>query len=170
MIRLSLGPEVIGRLLPHREPFVLVDRIHGWDEVTSAVHASLRVRSEAPVLAGHFPGAPIWPGAYTIEGLAQTAGLLPGLALLGRRAREAGVGLDELEPSVPAGAPAVGVLAKVEVRLLGPVRPDATLEYRVVRTHDREGISRFEAEAIVDRTLVAQGVLVVAAALEGRVR
>ena len=70
----KLGPDVIARLLPQGDPIRLVDSVISWRP--QHIHARYRVPADHPVLAGHFPGRPLWPGVYLIEGLAQAALLL----------------------------------------------------------------------------------------------
>ena len=62
-------------LLPHRYPFLLVDRIIDMDGGESAVGIK-SVTINEPFFQGHFPGFPVMPGVLIIEGLAQTAGAL----------------------------------------------------------------------------------------------
>lgn len=67
-------PEIL-ELIPHRPPFLLIDRV---EEIIA--HKSARgikaISSTEPHLAGHFPGHPIMPGVLIIEAMAQTAGVL----------------------------------------------------------------------------------------------
>src|SRR5258705_96846 len=74
----ELGSADIARvlhLLPHRYPFLLVDRIFDMDGDHSAVGLK-NVTINEPFFQGHFPGFPVMPGVLIIEGLAQTAGAL----------------------------------------------------------------------------------------------
>lgn len=74
----QLGTADIARilkLLPHRYPFLLVDRIFDMDRDESAVGIK-SVTINEPFFQGHFPGFPVMPGVLIIEGLAQTAGAL----------------------------------------------------------------------------------------------
>ncbi len=65
----------IYELLPHRPPLLLVDKVLGF-EPGKSIHAIKLVSHDEPVLMGHFPGNPVWPGVYVIEGLAQTSAIL----------------------------------------------------------------------------------------------
>ena len=72
--------DLIQRILPHRYPFLLVDRVEQIDGQTSAVGIK-NVTFNEPHFQGHFPGAPIMPGVTIVEAMAQTAGVLVGVAL-----------------------------------------------------------------------------------------
>ena len=65
----------IMKLLPHRYPFLLVDRIIDMDGDNSAVGIK-NVSINEPFFQGHFPNFPVMPGVLLIEGMAQTAGAL----------------------------------------------------------------------------------------------
>lgn len=67
--------EEILKLLPHRPPILLVDRIINC-EPARIIETEFAVRADLPVFAGHFPETPILPGVYMIECMAQTADLL----------------------------------------------------------------------------------------------
>ena len=69
--------ERIFRLLPHRYPFLLVDRVLEWQtEETPSIHALKNVTINEPFFQGHFPNHPIMPGVLIIEAMAQAAGCL----------------------------------------------------------------------------------------------
>lgn len=140
MKRVDLGPADIDGLIPQRAPFRFLSHVHAWSADPPFLHGSFEVRPEEPVLAGHFPGDPLWPGACTVEGLAQACGALEGLLVGG-------------------DAPSAGrrVMGQVQVRLLAPVRPGARLDYRVWRESSRAGISRWRVEASVGPVVVARG-------------
>lgn len=72
---LPIDAEGIKRLIPHRPPFLLVDEVVELDQGRKIV-AYKRLREDDPVLAGHFPGNPVYPGVYMVEGLAQAAAIL----------------------------------------------------------------------------------------------
>ena len=65
----------IYRLLPHRPPFLMVDRIKDIDGDNFAIGIK-NITANEPFFAGHFPGMPIMPGVLIIEGMAQTAGAI----------------------------------------------------------------------------------------------
>jgi 3-hydroxyacyl-[acyl-carrier-protein] dehydratase len=73
----------IMRLLPHRYPFLLVDKIIEIDADNSAIGLK-NVTASEPHFTGHFPGNPIMPGVLIIEGMAQTAGAICAKASQGR--------------------------------------------------------------------------------------
>ncbi|MEE9276174.1 MAG: 3-hydroxyacyl-ACP dehydratase FabZ [bacterium] len=70
-----MGPEEISRLLPHRFPFLLVDRVLELDPEAVSIVAVKNVSHNEPFFSGHFPGRPVMPGVLILESLAQ-AGLL----------------------------------------------------------------------------------------------
>jgi 3-hydroxyacyl-[acyl-carrier-protein] dehydratase len=73
-IALPLEAADIMRILPHRYPFLLVDRVIELEPGKRAV-AMKQVTANEPQFTGHFPGRPIMPGVLMVEALAQTAGI-----------------------------------------------------------------------------------------------
>ena len=78
-----LTADEIARLLPHRYPFFLLDRVVALDPGTSA-EAIKNISVADPVLAGHFPGRMIYPGVLLIECVAQLAAVIYGTAAASR--------------------------------------------------------------------------------------
>ena len=72
---LKMDIEAIMRHLPHRYPFLLVDRVLAC-EAGQYIHALKNVTFNEPFFPGHFPHRPLMPGVMIIEALAQTAGIL----------------------------------------------------------------------------------------------
>jgi 3-hydroxyacyl-[acyl-carrier-protein] dehydratase len=80
----SAGPDadldLIQRIIPHRYPFLLIDKVRDVVLNTSCVGIK-NVTFNEPQFQGHFPGMPILPGVMIIEAMAQTAGVLVGLSM-----------------------------------------------------------------------------------------
>ncbi|SMC43868.1 3-hydroxyacyl-ACP dehydratase FabZ [Primorskyibacter flagellatus] len=72
--------QLIQRILPHRYPFLLVDRVIDIDGTSSAVGIK-NVSMNEPHFQGHFPGTPIMPGVTIVEAMAQTSAVMVGVAL-----------------------------------------------------------------------------------------
>ena len=70
----------IQRLIPHRYPFLLVDRVTDIDGTSSAIGWK-NVTMNEPHFQGHFPGTPIMPGVTIVEAMAQTAAVMCGVAM-----------------------------------------------------------------------------------------
>ena len=78
-VKLPVNTPEIERLLPHRYPFLLVDRVLGF-EVGKRLTAIKNVSINEPFFQGHFPGHPVMPGVLVVEALAQAGGLLTQLS------------------------------------------------------------------------------------------
>ena len=76
----SADIHLIQRLIPHRYPFLLVDRVERIDGYQSA-RGFKNVTMNEPHFQGHFPGRPIMPGVTIVEAMAQTAAVMVGTAL-----------------------------------------------------------------------------------------
>ena len=71
-----LSAKQVEKILPHRYPFLLVDRVIHIDLEANEIIALKNVTVNEPFFQGHFPGAPIMPGVLILEALAQTGGIL----------------------------------------------------------------------------------------------
>ena len=126
-------------LLPHRYPFLLVDRVTELEKKQRIVGYK-NVSSNEPFFQGHFPQHPIMPGVLILESLAQLAGLL---------------GLDAIETEKAKNT--VYYFAGADgVRFKKPVIPGDRLEMEVRYLNDKRGIWRFECIAKVDGQLACQ--------------
>jgi len=77
---LPINYQEITKLLPHRYPFLLVDRVIEFEPLKRIV-ALKNVTANEPFFQGHFPGDPIMPGVLIIEAMAQTGGILARLSI-----------------------------------------------------------------------------------------
>ncbi|MFE3839166.1 3-hydroxyacyl-ACP dehydratase FabZ [Pseudogemmobacter sonorensis] len=72
--------DLIQRIIPHRYPFLLIDKVR--DVVLNESCVGIKcVTCNEPQFTGHFPGMPIFPGVMIIEAMAQTSGVLVGLSM-----------------------------------------------------------------------------------------
>lgn len=125
------------KLLPHRYPFLLIDRIVEIDGGDSAVGIK-NVTINEPHFQGHFPGQPVMPGVLIIEAMAQTAGAIC--------IRSAG----DDRPSL------VYFMTIDNAKFRKPVIPGDQLRIAVRKTKQRGSIFRFSCEATVDGVKVAE--------------
>ena len=79
----NIGVEEIMDLIPHRYPFLLVDRVLEYVKGES-IRAVKNVTFNEPQFEGHFPGHPVMPGVMIVEGMAQAAGVLTQLSRDGK--------------------------------------------------------------------------------------
>lgn len=126
------------RLLPHRYPFLLLDRIKDMDRDESCVGIKNVTISE-PFFQGHFPDFPVMPGVLIIEGLAQTAGALC-VHSLG----------EAYKPQL------VYFMGIDRAKFRKPVVPGDQLHYHVRKLRSRGRVWRFYGEAKVDGHVVAE--------------
>ena len=125
-------------LLPHRYPFLLVDRIvqaHG-DESGIGIK---NVTANEPQFEGHFPGRPIMPGVLLIEGMAQTAGALC------------------VASHMEKGKPSLVYLMTIDkAKFRKPVVPGDRVEFHMTRISKRRNMWWFRGEAKVEGVLVCE--------------
>jgi 3-hydroxyacyl-[acyl-carrier-protein] dehydratase len=126
----------IMKLLPHRYPFLMVDRIIEIDGDDSAIGIK-NVTANEPQFTGHFPDSPIMPGVLLIEGMAQTAGAIC--------ARKDG-----------SNGNLVYFMTIDNARFRKPVIPGDRVEFHVKKLKQRGNIWKFHCDAKVDGNLVAE--------------
>ena len=124
--------------LPHRYPFLMVDRIRDINGDESCVGIK-NVTINEPHFQGHFPTRPVMPGVLLIEGMAQTAGALCVMA------------------AAISGPPKLVYFMTVDnAKFRKPVIPGDTVEYHVRKIRRRSNIWKFAAVARVDGVKVAE--------------
>jgi len=140
--------EEILQVLPHRPPFLFVDRVLKL-EPHKSILAERSLRPEEPQFAGHFPGRPIMPGVLVAEALAQTSGLLLGLS-------------DKLSAAAPPPRHKMFFLATTNLKYPHPAVPGDVLLLCATSDTRFGALFRFNVEATVGRNLVASGLLTLA--------
>jgi 3-hydroxyacyl-[acyl-carrier-protein] dehydratase len=131
----------IMKMIPHRYPMLLIDRILEVTPFESAV-ALKNVTINEPFFNGHFPGAPVMPGVLIIEAMAQTAAALVVQS----------VG-DQLAGKL------VYFMAIDGARFRKPVTPGDSMHVKVVKQQNRRNVWRFQGEATVEGELCAEAVV-----------
>ena len=135
---MELDIKEVMRLIPHRYPFLMIDRVVDIVPGESAVGVKC-VSVTEPHFQGHFPGLPIMPGVLIVEAMAQTAGALV-LHSLGDKAKNKIVYFMSIDAA----------------RFRKPVVPGDTIMIHVTRKQNRGPVWKFESQAKVGDTLVAE--------------
>jgi len=137
---ISLDTTAIMKLLPHRYPFLLLDRLVEIEEGTKCVGYK-NVTINEPFFQGHFPGHPIMPGVLILESMAQVGGAY--ITAIG------GVGSEKVTYFVGID----------KARFRKPVLPGDQLRMEVELISSRRGIHVFQGKAYVGDSLVAEAEL-----------
>jgi 3-hydroxyacyl-[acyl-carrier-protein] dehydratase len=135
---LTADLDLIQRIIPHRYPFLLIDKVKDVEINKGCVGIKMITYNE-PQFQGHFPGMPIFPGVMIIEALAQTAGVLVGLSmdLVDKGAKVFFMGVDG-------------------VKFRRKVVPGDVLELHVTALRGGGKVWRFEGRAMVDGELATE--------------
>jgi 3-hydroxyacyl-[acyl-carrier-protein] dehydratase len=145
----AIGIREILAALPHRYPFLLVDRII---EIRADEHGIgiKNVTANEPQFLGHFPNNPVMPGVLVLEGMAQTAGTLCIRAISGQ------------------GKPKLVYFLTIDkAKFRQPVIPGDVLEYHMTRIRRRKNMWWFRGEAKVRGDIVAEAELGAMIVIEG---
>ena len=129
------------KMLPHRYPFLLVDKLRDVIPGESGVGIK-NVTMNEPFFEGHFPENPVMPGVLQIEAMAQTAGIIV-LASFPEDARSGN---------------SVYFMTVDEVKFRKPVLPGDVLEFHVKKEQAVRNVFKFRGEAKVDGKLVSQAI------------
>jgi 3-hydroxyacyl-[acyl-carrier-protein] dehydratase len=132
----SLDINEIQRFLPHRYPFLLVDRIVELE--SERIVGIKNVTRNEPFFAGHFPDFPVMPGVLIVEAMAQTAGVL-------------------VLKSIPERDSKLVLLVAIEnARFRKPVVPGDTLRLEMTVLKRKASVAKMAGRATVDGQLVAE--------------
>ncbi len=134
----------IQKILPHRYPFLLVDKVTSMTEGEEII-AYKNVSISEPVFQGHFPGHPIYPGVMILEGMAQAGGIL---AL-----KSAGLTEEEIQQKV------IYFMSIDGAKFRTPVKPGDKLEYRITVKKLRKNLIVLDGKAYIDDELASEAEL-----------
>ena len=129
----------IMEMIPHRYPFLLIDKVKDIQSGESAIGIK-NVTVDEPYFEGHFPGHPIMPGVLIIEAMAQTSAVLV-VEIMGKRENRL-----------------VYFMTVDQARFRKPVLPGDRLELTVRKERSRGNVWKFKGEAHVDGNLKAEAV------------
>jgi len=135
----------IQKILPHRYPFLLLDRVTQLEKGVS-IEGYKNVSISEPVFQGHFPDHPIYPGVMIIEGMAQAGGVLAFKS-------------SSDEEQEDAENKVVYFMSIDKAKFRSPVTPGDQLVYKLSVIKHRGAIWQLDAKAYVDDKLVAQAEL-----------
>jgi len=135
----------IRKYLPHRYPFLLVDRVVELDLGKSIV-AYKNLTINEPFFDGHFPDKPVFPGVLLVEAMAQAAGIL-GFKTVGKK---------------PADGSIYYFVGTEKLRFKRPVQPGDRLQLEARVLAEKRGIWKFDCKASVDGEMVCSGVIICA--------
>jgi len=135
----------IQKILPHRFPFLLIDRVVEFVPMSS-IEAYKNVTIGEQIFQGHFPGHPIYPGVMIIEGMAQAGGVL------------AFKSLDEASQEATKDK-VIYFMSIDNCKFRNPVKPGDKLVYKLSVLKHRGNIWVLDGKAYVDDKLVAEAEL-----------
>ena len=135
----------IQKILPHRYPFLLVDRVIDL-KPKEYIEAYKNVSISEPVFQGHFPDHPIYPGVMIIEGMAQAGGVLAFKSM-------DNASQEEIENKV------VYFMSIDKAKFRSPVTPGDQLVYKINVIKNKGAVWQLDAKAYVDDKVVAQAEL-----------
>ena len=135
----SIDKKEIERLLPHREPMLLIDRLINIVRLKSAT-AIVNVKKKSFFLQGHFPGQPVMPGVFIVEAFGQGAAALTAH----------GIDPKTYENKL------VFLMSVDRARFRNPVIPDCELHLKIVAVRSHGRVWKYKGVAIVNGTEAAE--------------
>ena len=133
----AAGIKEILASLPHRYPFLMIDRVISMRGDESAIGIK-NVTFNEPQFMGHFPGQPVFPGVLMIEGMAQTAGVMC------------------ITSGIVGGVKSVYFMTIDKAKFRKPVGPGDMIEYHMTKKTRRKTMWWYRGEAKVAGELVAE--------------
>lgn len=185
-IDLSLGADVIQWLIPHRRPFLMVDRVNAISfGDRPCIRTSKFLSANEGIFDGHFPKMLLMPGAYTFEGMGQSTNILAMVIALREifeaRGDDPDMVLDELKQIELGYAlspkyksekhqilndlqkfdsnPKYGMVGAVNLKFIEPIKPGNLIEYEAILTGTFENMLHYEIQAVVEGKIKARGTL-----------
>ena len=128
----------IKKLIPHRAPFLLIDRVENVVLDSEATGIKM-VSGNEPYFAGHFPDFPVMPGVLIVEAIAQTASVM----------------VAAMNPDLTSGK-LVFFTTVEKARFRQPVRPGDVVKLHVLKDKNKGPLWKFAGKASVDGKLVAE--------------
>jgi len=161
---ISLSPQTTLRFLPQAYPFILLDRVKACYPEQGVGISVKHITMTDPVLSGHFPGFPIYPGVLIVEAMVQNAGMTATLRELFQRYGSYDALLEQFR-SAAGTVPGEGkqyVLAESRVKHIHPIYPGYAVELEARLQIQRDGMHVYKTSAQVDGIDVARGQLTLA--------
>ena len=138
---LAIDMQEILKRIPHRYPFLLVDRAEEYRPNTSIVGVKCVTMNE-PFFQGHFPDNPVMPGVLIVEAMGQTGAILMSKSL--------GLGVSDIEGKT------ILFISVDNCRFRAPVRPGDVLRMNVEVTKHRSELFKFHGKAYVNGKIAAE--------------
>ena len=137
---IEVGINEIMKLLPHRYPFLLVDKVSIIEKGVEGIGLK-NITANEPQFTGHFPDNPVMPGVLLVEAMAQTAAVI------------------EMYGQPEGTKKGVFFMSIESAKFRKPVLPGDQLKMHLKLEQSRRGVYRFRGEATVDGVLHAEAVL-----------
>lgn len=144
-IKQSVGYAEISKMIPHRYPFLLIDKVIELESYKSAIGIK-NVTINEPFFQGHFPNHPVMPGVLIVEAMAQTAGI------------HVIWSMENEKPETKGNNRLVYFMSVDSAKFRKPVGPGDTLHLHVETLQGRKNVWKYSGTAKVDGVVVAEAV------------